>query len=179
MIFFTKKIVLIIIGSFFLNFYLNAEIPEDSQLAYSINFKVYEVFKKKFGLTWAGVRLGGPKKINLMGLILNTDYPLNKDECRRLIINCTEEYLSAINCNSEIQKYLCCSPFPLQNIHIDIQINDENNDIVIFPKLSVVSARHGKIEYMSYYYKDDLLLLKLREEESYEDAVKIVHEQCD
>ena len=45
---------------------------------------------------------------------------LDKEECRRLIVHCTEEYLTAINENSEFQKYLFHSPFPIENVEIDI-----------------------------------------------------------
>ena len=149
------------------------ELKPDEQLAYEINFKVSESLEKKYNIHFMGVRLGGPEKIDLMGMIFQMKNRLTKDECRELIVNCIEEYLASINGNAEFQKYLFKSPFPARNIEISIFIETKDGKDVFYPDISVVGILRGKIYYRSddpenhYRYKSD-------EEEPYEEALRIV-----
>ena len=144
-----------------------------TRMAYEINFKVSESLEKKYNIHFMGVRLGGPEKIDLMGMIFQMKNRLTKEECRELIVNCTEEYLTAINENAEFQKYLFQSPFPIKNIEIDIHIETEDGKDIYYPDISLVGIIRGKVDYLSddpenpYKYKS-------KEEEPYEEALRIV-----
>ena len=149
------------------------ELKPDEQLAYEINFKVSESLEKKYNIHFMGVKLGGPEKINLMGLMFQIKHPLSKEECRGLIVSCAKEYLTAIEEKEEFQKYLFQSPFPLQNIEIDIYIHAKDNICMRYPNISIVCINCGKIYYKSF---DDEKPygFKTTESEPYEEALRIV-----
>ena len=71
-----------------------------ARMAHAIDLKVSESLEQKYKIHFMGVKLGGPEKIDLMGLMFQMNNQLDKEECRRLIVHCTEEYLTAINENS-------------------------------------------------------------------------------
>jgi hypothetical protein len=149
------------------------ELRPQTRMAYEIDLKVSNSLEQKYKMHFMGVKLGGPEKIDLMGLIFHIKRRLSKQECRELIVNSIGEYLAAINENAEFQKYLFQSPFPIKNIEIDIHIETEDGKDVYYPDISLVGIIRGKVDYLSddpenpYKYKS-------KEEESYEEALRIV-----
>ena len=73
---------------------------------------------------------------------------------------------------AEFQKYLFHSPFPIENVEIDIYFTTKDYKRVFYPDISVVGINRGKI---GYYSNDpDSYRFKSEEEEPYEEAFRIV-----
>ena len=174
------RIIFIILCFQMVNGSLCFAIPKEDLLIHEINLKVATSFKSKYGLEFIGVRLGDPNKIEPTGFIFEFIGTLSKAECRKLIVNCAEECIAAINANQEIQQYLCTSPFKIKNICITIYFLKPNLDAVRYPNISIVKVRNGKVDYVSIDVKPNKYgKYKIEEEEEpYEEAFRIVHEEA-
>src|SRR5205085_1771860 len=68
---------------------------------------------------------------------------VNKDEARKIVIDCAEELLKEINSNPQLQPYLQPSPFTVTNIEIFINIRHPDGKIAYYPDLGILSLSGG------------------------------------
>lgn len=147
--------------------------PEYVDIANSIIENTAEKLSKKYNLEFIGQSESMMDCIHQMGIKLQTSYPLEKDEARRLIINTTEEFLRDINQNEKIRPFLEVYPFTPKNTSMTIFSSRSDNGIVYDPYIVVASIQKGKVVFKTndpenrYKYKNIYT-------ESYEEALKIV-----
>ncbi len=109
-----------------------------------------------------------------LGFQLWQKEPLNREMARKIIVDCIDEYVSAIN-NAELllAQYLSHFPFSHKDVSITILCSDERGGDIYDPAISVMSAYRGQIYYSTddpdhkYRYKSEF-------EETYEEAKEIL-----
>ncbi len=133
----------------------------------------------RYQIQQIGFGEGGDKKYyKSISLSFNVYRILSKDEGRKILLGCTEELLKEINSNLELLPYLLPSPFTVANIEVTLYVYHPNGTNVYYPNILIFTARRGKI-----MFKTELPEMKFKygyyteEEESYEDALEIVHFQ--
>jgi len=145
-------------------------------IARNLMKKTSERLQKKHCLHHGCVNGGMMGCVKLMGLEFHLSRAMDKDEARAMLIDCVQEFLEDINKDQTIRKYLQVYPFDTEHIEITIFMRTPEEGTLYYPDFSVVTARRGKI---MYYAKDQEKEFgyKTKEEESFEDAVKIVQSQ--
>ncbi|CDZ81073.1 hypothetical protein BN1013_01601 [Candidatus Rubidus massiliensis] len=101
---------------------------------------------------------------------------LTKEECRKLLIAMGADFLQLINNNKEVRPYLYKYPFEAKDININLFIRDEKGNYVEHPNINVADLFLGNLSYETQHYdqvKDSLKTIS-KEQESYEEALKIV-----
>lgn len=132
---------------------------------------------KKHHISHIGTKVAMMDCVEFMGLHFQANRRLSKDEARNIVVNGARDFLADINQNEEIRKYLEIYPFDLQHIEIVIFINTPDNGTSYHPDLAVVAARRNKVTYATNDPQNEYKY-KLEEEESFEDAVKILQNQA-
>lgn len=96
-------------------------------------------------------------------------------EARRMLIKNVELLLLRVNCDIKVRPYLHNYPFIPENLEFGIVFWDENDEFMQYPYISVVQLINGKIGYGRIYKHgfSDII-----HSESYEEALKIVQEEC-
>jgi hypothetical protein len=148
------------------------------KIANSITIKTADQLEQKYGVVGSGFGLSAPEgKVKKMILDLRIYHILTFDEARKLLVNCVEEYIFEINNNPEIQSFLEEVPFTKNQVEVGLFILSEDGGEIFDPNVAVASLYKGEIEYNTndpinkYKYKNTIV-------ESYEEAKKIVEEQC-
>jgi hypothetical protein len=108
-----------------------------------------------------------------MGLFFNKFGIMSKDEGRKMVVDCVNEFLREINSDPKMQPFLITNPFTALNVEIHIYVYTSDKKDLFYPNIRVFTAARGKIRYATKtpeikfgYYTD--------EEESFEEAVQIV-----
>ena len=73
--------------------------------------------------------------------------PLNKEDCRKLIIDIGIDFLNLINSDQEVKPYLYKYPFESKDISINLFFRDKKNNFAEFPNISVADFSS---DYLSY-----------------------------
>src|ERR1700722_1637445 len=150
-----------------------------TKMAHQIINQITKEFKVKYGLQSCGISEAGPngKYINI-GINFSYPYILTKDQGRILLLNCVNDALEAYNSHPEFVPYMDNYPFNGYNIIITIFIKPRKNPDVYYPDIGIFSFYNDKLRYnsdtpesckASRYFSE--------EEETYEEAIKIVEEQ--
>ena len=135
------------------------------------------IIKNKYDLNLCGVGAsmpGGP--IQRLTLCFTTKRPHTQDELRKLLIQCSQELLSQVDLNQDIQAFLKYRPFTIKNIHIEIYNHDRSGRTVHDPQISTADISRGVLTYLTID-PDDTFKYKNECTETYEEAVKLTSTQ--
>jgi hypothetical protein len=144
-------------------------------MAQRITGKVARTLEKKYNMHAIGIGEGMKGSVNWMKLAFEISQPLSKKEATKIVVDCLEEYLNAINEDEQIRPYLKIYPFTTLNAEIEIYSrNSSTGELFLDPFIGIVHARRGKINYITkekgkIEYKTDY-------EEDYEEALKSLKE---
>ena len=103
---------------------------------------------------------------------------LDTAEARKLIIDCVEEYLTAINASKEIRPFLENYPATSENIHLTVYSYNPDHRHTYDPSIGVVSARDGNVFYRTRD-KNNEYRYKSETEEPYEVALAMVRKEAE
>jgi hypothetical protein len=138
--------------------------------------KVSKFIEKKYKLTCigsGGKAFGGP--ITKFSLSFDIRAPLSREQLRKLLIDCSKDFLAIVNTDKEVQPYLAQKPFTLENIEITIFNHDINGRTTFDPVIIVARISEGILNFRTndpdkkYAYKENY-------KETYEEAVKLIQE---
>jgi hypothetical protein len=169
-----KKLIVIFSGIFLLIVSLTVrEKVNNSRPVYckyvdDISNSFLAASRDKYGLTCSGRGGALMDKVNVVFLGLDSkenDYDVEK--ARRLIVNCSEDYLERINSNKKVREYLSHYPFTHTGINFRISFRNPNERAI-----RLIILTKGKISYSAY--NEDRSDLIDQHVETYEEAREIV-----
>lgn len=141
------------------------------KIAYTISSKTADLLEKKYNMHCIGVKLGGQDNINIMGLHFQVFQKLNKAQCREILVDGVQRYLSNINLRKDFAQYLE-QPFNENNIEIWLFVLSHDKTNLYYPDISFAGSTKGNISYHTddpeNQFKD-----KTVEEETYQEALEI------
>lgn len=111
--------------------------------------------------------------IEAIGADFEINKILSKDEIRKILVDCTEEFLKEMNANKEIRPELKTYPCTAKNVRISIFITDPSREKTYDPNIAVAVILNGTIHYRTND-KDNQFQYKSKTEEPYEEALKLV-----
>jgi hypothetical protein len=111
----------------------------------------------------------------MMAMSFELDRPLTREEARRIIVDCADEYSSAVNNDDQIRPYL--ETYPFKGIEIRIFTRNADGNNVYHPYISVVSFIKGMFKYCTDNPVDKYDY-KTIHRESYEEAKEILKQQA-
>lgn len=160
-------------------FFLTATSPlyaisKNEQLILQVERQAVKKLSAKYKMDCIGTG-GGNKdgQVRMSSLSFIKPKPLDKEEARRLIVACTQEYLQMINDNEELRPALLHYPFTERDVELTIFSTYPDGHDVYHPIIGVVSSEHGKISYQTND-PDKKHAYKLDEEEPFAEALKIL-----
>jgi len=117
---------------FFSSFFWSSISPK-RKMAFKITNHLGKKFEKKYGLRFAGISEAAPKgKYTMIGLELDYNKILSKDEGRVLLLACAEEMLHAFNSCQSFRQYMADYPFKGDNIIINIFVQTPSSPDVYY-----------------------------------------------
>jgi len=143
--------------------------PRYVMLAHEITAKTGKELKAQKNLYLVGTGGGMMDDIQMMAMSFNYYKEVDLKTGRDLLVYATNEYLSAINNNTEIRPYLHEYPFTAKNIEIRIFIYNSDRSELSIDKIDCITSRHGML---NYYIRSDAS--QAIYEESYEKAVQAI-----
>ncbi|CUI16928.1 Conserved hypothetical membrane protein [Candidatus Protochlamydia naegleriophila] len=115
--------------------------PRDyADIAREIRGNVGKKLSKKHRMNLIGVGGGMMGSVYMIGLSFQVRHPLEREEARYLVVDCTEELLAAVNGNEAIRPYLRDFPFTTKNVRIVIFSVQPNGKDVCDPAICVASV---------------------------------------
>ena len=108
-------------------------------IADEISKNVADKLSKKHQMVLVGNSKGMMKSVNLIGLIFEIHHRLDRINSRQMILDCAEEFLSAINSNEEIRPFLKNYPFTTKNLQLSIISVNPKGGYFYDPDITVVS----------------------------------------
>jgi hypothetical protein len=179
-----KKILIIIVGimmltifSSFFNFIFGSSMSPKRKIASKITKELSEKFKKKYDLNFMGISEAADEgKYKIVGMELNCKRILSKDEGRRLLLQCAQDTLDALNSYPQFRQYMINYPFTGDNIIINIYIRPPKNWDVYHPDIKVFSFFDSKLQYYTKSPEKEFGYFS-KENESFEEAKRIVESQ--
>jgi len=152
--------------------YMGPLSPEDIAMN-AVTKKTAEELKIKYHLFLIGMGGSGKKdKITLSTISFELEYTMSKEKCRKVIIDCIQQFLKNINTDNRLSQYLFEKPFTYKNIEVTIFMSNPDRSSVFHPKFRVATLKDGLI-----YYKtvdEETNRYKSVEEEPYEEALQKV-----
>lgn len=156
----------------------HCEIPKNEQVVNNLMSQSAERLSKKYKMKSIGIGVGMPSGVvKYLDLEFNVPGPLSKKAIRKLLINSSNDFLTAINKDEYIRPYLECYPFEKNKIEIVLYFKDKKYNGLEHPDIRVASIRKSKIEYKTFNIIDDTLILKSKDVESEEDALRALKEE--
>lgn len=150
------------------DFYLSRE----EQLVNMILGKTAKIIKEKCNLQPVGSGSAMPGgHIRKLCLAFDTRDQHNKEELRKLLINCSEELLYQINIVEQIQPFLVNPPFTIKNVEIIVYNQDKNGRGLPNPEISTARISDGILIYKTVD-PEDRFKYKNEFEETYHEALK-------
>lgn len=170
-------LILLIFLSFAL-FSYETHIPKGDLLSRQLIHKTGKKLGKKYNMEISVVGGGTKDGIWLISVHFSRygEKPLTILEARKIIVDCTKEFLEDINNDHELRPYLQAYPFTASNLQIDIFNFTENKTPIIDPYVYIVAVSRGKLEYLTkdsnkkYGYKSEI-------SETYEEAINILENE--
>lgn len=168
-----KFITIFILISAFLGVVLYTSLSEHYvKIAHKITAQTAKKLEQEKGLILAGTGGGMMDDIKMMMMSFEYRKVVNLETARKLLVECVEEYASAINASEKVRPYLHNYPFTFENIEIEIIFRNSDGSKVSLDEINVASANEGR---MSYYMDDpEQYSLKLLHEETYEEALEAI-----
>jgi len=167
---FFKYVVAIAVFSFLVVcFFLGHSEQDYEKIADKITDKTGKKLKAQKNLYLAGT--GGQMMDDIQMMAMSFDYYQEVDlkTARKLIVYATNEYLSAINNNTEIRPYLHEYPFTAKNIEVNIFIYKPDKSKLSPEKIYCIDCMKGRIEYYVRLNPREAIY-----EESYEEALQAI-----
>jgi len=162
---------------FGIKFMNNQYVPaEYVVIAQQIRTDVAAKLSKRYNMQVIGVTGGLADCVNVLGLSFQIRGPLIKEELRRILVDCVEEFLIPINTNERLRPFLKNYPFTSKEIEIEIFIVDDTGRRVYDPEIMLAAEYHGIVEYRTadknteFGYKQEM-------EEDYQTALSIVRKE--
>lgn len=149
---------------------------EDEKMVHKAIYTTAKTLNDRYQLHYMGIVEAGDKEhYKKIGLFFELMRIINKEEGRKIIVNCAQELLKEINSNPNLLPYLLPSPFPVENIELAIYIRHPDGQSVYHPDLAVISLRKGVIRYSTDTPEMRRKLgFYTEEKETYEEALKIL-----
>jgi len=147
-----------------------------AKIFYGTLERASQYIERKYNLTCTGTggkAFGGP--ITQFSLSFDIRAPLSKEDLRKILIYSSKDFLSIVNSDKEVQPYLVPKPFKLENIEILIFNNDKTGRKTFDPLISVAKISDGILIFRTND-PDKEFAYKNNYEETYEEALKLVHE---
>lgn len=169
-----KKLILVAVGFFLLIGYMaiteNKKTSEPIYCKYvdEISHEFLVLAKTKYGLTCSGSGGALMDRVNVISLSLDSreqDFDIKR--ARRLIIDCSEDYLERVNNNEEIRPYLSHFPFTEKGIRFSISFRNPQDDAIKLAFLSQGNVVYSVID-------PDQKPYVTKHKETYEEAREIV-----
>lgn len=107
-------------------------------MAHEIRAKVGEKLEKRHKMVCIGAGGGMMGSVHMISVHFKINHPLDRDEARALIVDCTEELLAAVNANEEIRPFLKDFPFTPKNLSISIISTNPDGSSVFDPYIEAV-----------------------------------------
>jgi len=169
-----KKLIIIFSCFFLLIFYMavreNTGSSEPVYCKYvdEISHEFLVFAKSKHGLSCSGSGGALMDRVNIVSLSLDSnERDIDVEKARRLVVDCSEDYLKRVNSSEKIRPYLSHFPFTEKGVRFNISFRNPENGAIRLVYLS-----NGKISYSSYNEdKSDLIDQHV---ETYEKAREIV-----
>ena len=109
-------------------------------IANKITARVAKTLSKRHQMDLIGEGGGMMGSVYMIGLSFQIRHPLNRNEARARIVDCTEELLVAINSNEEIRPFLKNYPFTTDNVRLAIFSVGLKGEKLYDPHIAVVSV---------------------------------------
>jgi hypothetical protein len=172
-------IILILIGLLTISLSMDRKmdqgLSEHGKMLYSFVAKTGNKLEKKYGMSPCGIG-GGAKEDGIWLMALSFDRygdPLTEAEARKLIINCVDDFLEAVNNDEQLKPFLKEYPFTAKNLDLTIYNYDKGQVLNYFPYIAIVTNSEGKVGFFTenastkygYYTK---------KYETYDEAIAIL-----
>lgn len=169
---------LLLIISLITSCYRQETMKKDELLANQISLQTTDILEKRYGLRFCGA--GGSydfnkKKTKTLKLCFQLFRVIDKNACRKMIVDCIEEFVDAINKNDEIKQYLSDTPFTVNNVEIVVYIYNSNHGNVYDPDICIVDSTEGVIRFYTKDPEGKQKPYKSITEESFAEALAIVN----
>ena len=152
---------------------------EREKLAHNAMLNTISTLESRYDLKRIGSSEGADKLYyNSIGLYFQVFRELSKDEGRKILIDSIEELLKEINSDSQLQQFLVTIPFAPANVKIGIYAYHPNGKDIFYPGIGTFSFWNGKLHFNTNSPEKEYGYYT-QEEESYEEALKIVHSQIE
>lgn len=153
------------------------EYSEQYELVGKILEKTSKKLEKKYQMSTCGSGIGMPNGIvGMLALSFEKVGPLTKDEGRKIVVNCVQEMMNAVNTNEQIRPFLKNFPFKPTNVEIAIFLRDKSRDFIYEPDYGIISATNGDVNYR-FTKIENPLRFSADIEENFDDALKSVQSQ--
>jgi hypothetical protein len=179
-----KKILIIIVGimmftifSSFLSFLFDSGMSPKKKMVSKITRELSGKFKKKYDLNFMGISEAADEgKYKIVGMELNCKKILSKDEGRRLLLQCAQDTLDALNSYPQFRQYMINYPFTGKNIIVHIYSKPPKNFDVYHPDIAVFLFYNDILSYKTNSPQNSFEYFT-KEKETLEEAKKIVASQ--
>lgn len=170
------RIILVIFFGFFIFSSFLFKKKDHCYIAHSITNKIAPILASKYKMEWNGTGGGMMGGVNMLSISFDIFRPLEKNEARKILVDCVEIYLKAINENEEIRPHLKNYPFIVNNIELSISSYYPNHDRTYEPYVSVISTFRDEIKF-KYWDPNNENIFKRKESEPYQKALEIVRKE--
>jgi hypothetical protein len=142
-------------------------------LADQIQADVAKRLSQRYNMRVVGMGGGLANRVNVLGLSFQIQGVLTKEQLRKILIDCAETFLTAINKNEQIRPFLKKFPFTSNEIEIELFLVDRTGRETFHPDISTAVAKHGELRYNTVD-KNNMFVYKSEHVEDYEEAPKLV-----
>ena len=124
---------------------------EDRKAAFQMIKEASHDYKKKYGLRYCGVREAAPEgKYEFLGIIVDCKRVLSREEGRKILVECYDDFLQRINNNENFKQYMQVYPFTEDNVSVVIFIQPPDQSFVSRPDIGIFALRKNEITYVTY-----------------------------
>lgn len=167
-----KMIRLLILLLFTPLYFMHA--TSSDQIVYAAMRKAIKPLEKKYHLSSCGIGGAYKEGYKSLNLMLSRDGDsLNKEQARRLIIACLEEYINNLNADIKIKPYMKEFPISFKSITLTILNHDKFHNEIYHPSIGGIGFNAGEIIYTTYD-PNDIYTYSSEETETYEEALAIL-----
>jgi len=125
-------------------------LSDDDKMLYGFINRTGKILEKKYHLRQSATGIGGMDKVWLMCLSFDRyGEPINEQEARKLIINCVDDFLEAVNKDEQLRPFLQDFPFTAKNLELKIFNFNKDQELHYFPSIAIVKDLRGKIGFLT------------------------------
>lgn len=168
------KIFVTLIAVYFF-FQCNSGLSSYEAEGYSLIGKFGEKMHKKYAMKLVGIGGGSDKQcFNLLCVTLVLQKDLNLEDSRKILIDCTNDFLDLIN-NSQSFKPYKKDNFTSQNLNLIIICQENEEEELYYPYVNSMACIEGTMKY-AFCYKTDKGDNYEMHKETYEEAIAILQQ---